>query len=152
MVYFYKNFEMITVELERVAGDFGFKATDAKGHTLQTDSSKENGGLEEGVRPMQTLLMALGGCSGIDIVSILKKQRQTIEQFSMQISGEREADKEPSLWKTIEIHFNLKGAIDPEKAERACALSIDKYCSVAETLRRAGASITWQVTVNGAAL
>lgn len=139
---------MITVELERVQGDYGFKATDAAGNSLQTDSSIENGGLGAGVRPMQTLLMALGGCSGIDIVSILKKQRQNIERFSMKISGEREADKEPSLWKTIQVQFYLYGAIDGQKAVRACALSIDKYCSVAETLRRAGATITWTVTVN----
>ena len=139
---------MITVELERVAGEYGFKATDAAGHTMQTDSSIENGGLGEGVRPMQSLLMALGGCSGIDIVSILKKQRQVIDDFKMKISGEREADKEPSLWKQIEINFYLMGTIDKEKAERACALSIEKYCSVAETLRRAGATITWSVSVN----
>ena len=139
---------MITVELERVAGDYGFKALDAAGHTIQTDSSIENGGLGQGVRPMQTLLMALGGCSGIDIVSILKKQRQVIDDFKIKISGEREADKEPSLWKHIEVEFYLTGTIDKEKAERACALSIEKYCSVAETLRRAGATITWRVTVN----
>ncbi len=140
---------MITVELERVAGDYGFKATDANGHSLQTDSSIENGGLGAGVRPMQSLLMALGGCSGIDIVAILKKQRQEIETFTMKISGEREAGKEPSLWKTIEVQFHLTGTIEKGKAERACALSMEKYCSVAETLRRAGAAISWTVTVNG---
>ncbi len=140
---------MITVELERVAGDYGFMAKDAHGHSLQTDSSLENGGLGAGVRPMQSLLMALGGCSGIDIVAILKKQRQDIETFTMKVSGEREVDKEPSLWKTIEVQFHLKGAIDKGKADRACALSMEKYCSVAETLRRAGAAISWTVTVNG---
>ena len=139
---------MITVELERVAGDYGFKAIDATGHTIQTDSSIENGGLGNGVRPMQSLLMALGGCSGIDIVSILKKQRQVIEDFKMKISGEREVNKEPSLWKRVEVEFYLTGTIDKDKAERACALSIEKYCSVAETLRRAGATITWHVSVN----
>jgi putative redox protein len=138
---------MIQVELERVEGDYGFRALDAKGNALQMDSSLENGGLEHGIRPMQTLLMALGGCSGIDIVSILKKQRQLIEGFRMKISGEREAGKEPSLWKTVAVHFELKGDIDEDKARKACALSIDKYCSVAETLRRAGTAITWTVQV-----
>ena len=139
---------MITVELERVVGEYGFRATDASGNTIRTDSSVENGGLGSGVRPMQTLLMAMGSCSGIDIVSILKKQRQSIEAFKMKISGVREADKEPSLWKQIDVTFYLTGNIDKEKAERACALSIDKYCSVAETLRRAGADITWSVIVH----
>ena len=112
------------------------------------DTSDETGGINFGVRPMQTLLVGLGGCSGIDIVSILKKQRLTVEGFSMNIRGEREKGKEPSLWESVHIDFTLKGNIEPEKAERACALSINKYCSVAETLRRAGTKITWSVVVN----
>lgn len=138
---------MIEIALERVKGDFGFEAKDQLGHVITIDSSLENGGDNFGVRPMQTLLMGLGGCSGIDIVSILKKQRQTIDAFKMQITGEREQGKEPSLWKKIHIVFHLSGQVDEEKAKKACALSVDKYCSVAETLRRAGAEITWEVNV-----
>lgn len=139
---------MIEINLERKEGDFGFEAIDAAGHTIRLDSNSESGGINFGVRPMQSLLMGLGGCSGIDIVSILKKQRQTIDGFKMKISGEREKGKEPSLWETIHIIFELQGDIDQAKATRACELSIDKYCSVAETLRRAGAKITWEVAVN----
>lgn len=138
---------MIEITLDRKEGDFGFEAKDAQGHIIKIDSSLENGGANFGVRPMQSLLMGLGGCSGIDVVSILKKQRQVIESFKMTIQGEREQGKEPSLWKTIHIVFELSGQVDEEKAKRACVLSIDKYCSVAETLRRAGASITWEVKV-----
>ena len=139
---------MIVVELERVQGDYGFVAKDTAQHTIKTDTSPENGGTDFGVRPMQALLMAMGGCSGIDIVNILKKQRQEIEVFTMTISGEREIGKEPSLWKKVNVVFHLKGNLEKEKVERACGLSIDKYCSVAETLRRAGAQINWQCTVN----
>ena len=78
----------------------------------------------------------------------MKKQRLTIEDFSMRISGEREKGKEPSLWESVNIDFELKGDIQQEKAERACALSINKYCSVAETLRRAGAEINWSTQIN----
>ena len=138
---------MITIEVIRKEGDFGFEATDANGHMVRLDTSNETGGINFGIRPMQSLLMGLGGCSGIDIVSILKKQRLTIEAFSMKIKGEREKGKEPSLWETIHIDFELKGNIEQEKAERACALSINKYCSVAETLRRSGTRITWSVNV-----
>lgn len=139
---------MITIEVNRIAGDFGFEAKDANGHTLRLDTSDETGGSNFGVRPMQILLMGLGACSGIDIVSILKKQRLIIEGFSMKIKGEREKGKEPSLWETVHIDFELKGDIDKDKADRACALSINKYCSVAETLRRSGTKITWAVIVN----
>lgn len=138
---------MATIEINRVNGDFGFEANDTNGHTIRLDTSDETGGNNFGVRPMQSLLMGLGGCSGIDIVSILKKQRQTADEFSMKINGEREKGKEPSLWETVHIEFILKGNIDQDKAERACSLSINKYCSVAETLRRSGTKITWQVIV-----
>ncbi len=138
---------MVEIELTRAEGDFGFEAKDANGHVVKMDSNPESGGVNFGVRPMQLLLMGLGGCSGIDIVSILKKQRQTIESFDMKIEGEREAGVEPSLWKAVNIVFILKGNIDADKAKRACALSMDKYCSVAQTIRRAGCSITWDVRV-----
>ena len=138
---------MVEIELTRVKGDFGFEAKDANGHVVRLDSKPESGGVNFGVRPMQLLLMALGGCSGIDIVSILKKQRQIIEGFDMKIEGEREAGVEPSLWKTVNIVFELKGNIDLDKAKRACALSMDKYCSVAETIRCAGCAILWEVRV-----
>lgn len=138
---------MAKIELSRREGDFGFEAKDANGHIVKMDSNPDSGGVNFGVRPMQLLLMGLGGCSGIDIVSILKKQRQTIEGFDMKIEGEREAGAEPSLWKTVHIVFELKGDIDIDKARRACALSMDKYCSVAETIRRAGCKITWDVKV-----
>ncbi len=139
---------MVTIEITRVHGDYGFEAKNKNGHTVQTDSSSESGGNDAGVRPMQLLLMGLGSCSAIDIVSILKKQKQQIDDFTMHIEGEREENKTPSLWKTIHIVFHLKGPIDKDKAQRACQLSIEKYCSVAETLRRAGAIITWQLKVN----
>lgn len=138
---------MITITLNRIEGDFGFEASDANGHTVRLDTSDETGGFNFGIRPMQSLLMGLGGCSGIDVVSILKKQRLTITGFSMKIQGEREKGKEPSLWETVHIDFELKGNMDIDKAERACALSINKYCSVAETLRRSGTKITWNVSV-----
>ena len=139
---------MIHIEVNRVNGDFGFEAKDASGHIARMDSNPESGGENFGIRPMQMLLMGLGGCSGIDIVSILKKQRQTVEGFRMLIDGEREGGKEPSLWANIHIVFELKGTIDPDKAKKACELSMDKYCSVAATLKEAHSRITWEVKVN----
>ena len=138
---------MIKVEVERVNGAFGFEAKDANGHVVKIDTSPETGGENFGVRPMQLLLMGLGGCSGIDILSILKKQRQNVTDFRMRIEGEREPGKDPSLWKNITLVFELKGDIDKDKAEKACALSMEKYCSVSETLKRAGATINWKVVI-----
>lgn len=139
---------MIRIDVERVHDDYGFEATDAYGHKVKIDTSPETGGDNFGSRPMQLLLMGLGGCSGIDIVSILKKQRQELTGFHARIEGEREAGKEPSLWKTVTIVFELKGNLDPEKAYRACELSMEKYCSVAETLRKSGTDLKWEVKIN----
>jgi len=118
--------------------------TDETGQTITMDIPVDQGGHGNGVRPMQALLSALGGCSGVDIVMILKKQKETIEVLEMVINGERQVGKEPALWETVNIVFKLKGSMSQEKAEKACALSIDKYCSVAATLRAAGAVITWK--------
>jgi putative redox protein len=139
---------MARIEMSRTTGDFGFEVKDEMGHILSTDSSKENGGLESGFRPMQLVLCALGSCSAIDMVSILKKQRQEINNLSIIIDGEREKEKIPSLWKSVSVSFQLTGNVDKEKAEKAATLSMEKYCSVAETLRRGGTSITWNVSVS----
>jgi putative redox protein len=138
---------MIHIEVNRVHGDYGFEAKDAAGHIALMDSSPDTGGEDFGIRPMQMLLMGLGGCSGIDIVSILKKQRQNVEGFRMLIDGERQPGKEPSLWADIHIIFELKGDIDPDKAKKACELSMDKYCSVAATLRGGGSNLTWETRI-----
>ncbi len=138
---------MISVDIKRVQGEFGFEGTDASGKTVRMDTSPETGGADFGVRPMQMLLMGLGGCSGIDIVMILKKQRQELKDIAIHIEGNRESGKEPSLWENLKIVFTLTGNIDKEKAERACELSMNKYCSVAETLKRSGTSISWEVVV-----
>lgn len=140
---------MAHVHLHRSHTDYGFTATDAGGHIVTIDIPEEQGGKGDGFRPMQLLLAGLGGCSAVDIVSILKKQKQDIKDFSIDIDGEREPGKEPSVWQNAQIVFNISGEVDPAKALRAVELSMHKYCSVAETLRRAGADLSWKVVVNG---
>lgn len=129
--------------------DFGFDVRDENGHILRIDIPVNQGGGGTGFRPMQTMLAALCGCSGVDVVSILKKQKQILKGLEIKIDGEREKGKEPSLWESLHIRFEINGAVEPGKAWRAVDLSVNKYCSVAETLRRAGAVITWSVVVNG---
>ncbi len=137
---------MISVALRRSSGDYGFEIKDSMDHLLHTDAGKDTGGNDAGFRPMQLVLAALGSCSAIDVVAIFKKQRQMLSDISIVVEGQREADVIPSLWKNITIHFTLEGNIEDEKANRAVELSVKKYCSVAETLRRSGTEITWTVT------
>jgi putative redox protein len=138
---------MARIHLKQIDQDYQFVTTDEAGQQITMDIPVDQGGHGNGVRPMQALLSALGGCSAVDIVMILKKQKETIENFEMIIDGERQVGKEPALWETIHILFKLKGTMTQERAEKACTLSIDKYCSVAATLRAAGAVIKWAVEI-----
>jgi putative redox protein len=134
---------------ERTLGDFGMTITDSTNNTMQIDIPVDQGGNGKGMRPMQTVLAALCGCSAVDVVSILKKQKQELTGFKILVDGEREHGKEPSVWETVDLVFELTGNVEPNKGFRAVKLSVDKYCSVAETVRRAGAQINFKVLVNG---
>jgi putative redox protein len=147
MNYLCKNLFMVHVEIQRVSDDYGFEGKDAFGHSVKMDSSPESGGHNFGIRPMQMLLMGLGGCSGIDVVSILKKQKQPLEGLRILVDGERATGKEATIWKFIKITFVMTGSVEAEKAKRACALSIEKYCSVAATLMGAGCTINWELEI-----
>ena len=139
---------MPTIELARVNGDFGFEAKDENGHAIRMDSNPESGGQNFGVRPMQMLLMGLGGCSAIDVIMILKKQRQEVRDYKMIIKGDREVGKEPSLWKNITLEFHIYGNVDEDKAKKAVFLSLEKYCSVAATLTGSGTTITTETFIH----
>ncbi|MBO9620092.1 MAG: OsmC family protein [Niabella sp.] len=138
---------MAKVTLKRVSGDYGFDTVNENGTVVKLDSNPEMGGTEYGARPMQLLLNALAGCASIDVISILKKQRQEIKDYSVTVTGEREAGVEPSLWKEIEMVFEITGNVDEGKAQRAVEISLNKYCSVAVTLVKAGATIQTKVIV-----
>lgn len=138
---------MLSLELERP--DFGFVVRDAAGNSMEMDIPVEQGGEGKGLGPMQSLLAALCGCSGVDVVKILRKQRQGIDSMHITVDGEREPNKDMALWKTIRLHYDLTGELEPSKVARSVELSLQKYCSVAETLRRAGAEISWTLRVNG---
>ena len=101
----------------------------------------------KGVSPMELLLMGVAGCSSIDIISILKKQKQKFKELTIEVSGEREKGELPSLFKKIHADVKFVGDIDYNKAFRACKLSFTKYCSVSKTLE-ATAKITYSVYIN----
>lgn len=138
---------MAKIELDLVNGKYGFEAKDTEGHVVRMDSKPEMGGENFGTRPMQLLLDALAGCSSVDVISILSKQKQEVKGLHVEVSGERGAKGDLSMWENIQIAFQLKGNIDPDKATKAVHLSLEKYCSVAATLVAAGAAIIPTVEV-----
>jgi putative redox protein len=135
------------INIKRIDDDFNMEATNEDGNTLLMDGAPDIGGHGKAMRPMQLLLAAVGGCSAIDVILILKKQKQIIESFEIEVDGEREKIEDYSLFKDICLHFKIKGEVDPDKAERAVKLSVEKYCSVSKTLEPT-AKITYKVTVN----
>lgn len=124
------------IELIRKNEGFHFDAYNESGNVISMDANAEIGGEEKGFRPMQTLLAGLGGCSAIDVLQILKKQRQQLTHCSISIEADRETGKDMNLFKTIHVHFRLSGVLQAEKVEKALRLSFEKYCSVAAILEK----------------
>lgn len=137
------------VELIRKNEAFHFDAYNEAGNVLSMDANKEIGGEEKGFRPMQTILAGLGACSAIDVLQILKKQRQTVEHCSISIEAEREKGKDVAVFETIHVHFRLSGLLQAEKIEKALSLSFEKYCSVAAILEKT-ASISYSYEIQQA--
>ena len=108
-----------------------FEASTAHGSVDLASGLDEPG---NGVTPMELLAMALGGCTAMDVVSILVKMRQPLESFSVEVSGER-AEEHPKRFTSLEVVYRFKGDLDERKVERAISLSEERYCSVEATLR-----------------
>ncbi len=136
------------INLERTNDNYLFKATNDNGHSILMDNKSKEEGVVEGVSPMETLLMGLAGCSSIDIISILNKQKLNPKVLKMEVEGFRKAGEVPSLFHTITIVIYIEGDLPPEKVKRAAALSYDKYCSVSKTLETT-ASISHKIILNG---
>lgn len=115
-------------------GKRSFEAVGDSNHLVTIDAKPEAGGEDKGPRPMELLLMGLGGCTGIDIVMILERMRLTIDEFHMEINGVRR-EEHPQKFTEIHIKYVLKGdTLTKDKVERAIRLSEEKYCSASASL------------------
>ncbi|WP_028238089.1 OsmC family protein [Stutzerimonas azotifigens] len=124
------------------AGEALFVAESGSGHAVVLDGPPEHGGRNLGARPMEMVLMGLGGCSNFDVVNILKKARQPIESCEAFLEAER-AEEEPKVFTRIHLHFVVKGrGLKEAQVKRAVDLSAEKYCSASIMLGRAGVEIT----------
>ncbi len=118
--------------------DMQFTGKASSGHTLVMDADNEAGGSNAGFRPMELLLVGFGGCSGMDVISILRKKRQRVTGLEVNVKGEK-TDSPPKVYKEVHIEYVIKGTgVEKEAVERAIALSLEKYCSVGATLAKAG--------------
>jgi putative redox protein len=136
------------INLKRVNQDYLFEAQNDNGHKVLLDNKSKKFGEVQGVSPMELLLIGLAGCSSIDIIAILNKQKIDPTDLKMEVEGMREPHKVPSLFQSIKVNVIMDGDIPPEKAKRAVSLSFDKYCSVAKTLEYSS-SIKYAIVLNG---
>jgi putative redox protein len=134
------------IEVSRLNDAYHFRAANEDGATIDIDASPEIGGKNLGMRPMQVLLAGLGGCSSIDVINILNKQKQPLKDLRVIVDGERAKEQVPSLFTDIHVHFTLTGELDEDKVRKAIELSMDKYCSVAKTLEKT-AKITYSFEI-----
>ena len=113
-----------------------FVGESGSGHAVVMDGAPEHGGRDLGVRPMEMLLLGLGGCTGIDVVMILRKGREAIADCAVEIEAER-AETDPKIFTRIHLHYVVTGkTLAPAKVERAVKLSAEKYCSAPAMLGR----------------
>lgn len=135
------------ISLKRVNKAVHLEATNESGNKVQIDGSPKIGGEDLGARPMELLIMGLGGCSSMDILSILNKQKVELDDFNIDIDAERDTDNTPSLFTNIHVRFIFKGTdLNLKKIERAVNLSMDKYCSVTKILEKS-AKITHEIVI-----
>lgn len=123
-------------------GQAKFVGTSSSGHEVVMDGPPDHGGQNQGPRPMEMLLLGLGGCSSFDVISILTKSRQDVVDCVVRIEAER-ADAVPAVFTSIHLHFIVTGReLKDNVVKRAVAMSADKYCSASIMLERGGVAIS----------
>ncbi|MCZ4222229.1 OsmC family protein [Pedobacter rhodius] len=126
----------MNINLIRKSGKFNFEAENENGFTVELDAKAAIGGEGKGFRPMEMLLVGLGGCSGIDMVNVLTKQKEPLDDIKIAINATRKEEEMPPIFDEIDIHFDLYGNLSAAKVERALSMTFDKYCSVSNILGR----------------
>jgi putative redox protein len=122
--------------------DVSFVAESGSGHAVVLDGAPEYGGRNIGARPMELLLMGVGGCASFDVVTILKKARQQVTDVRAELSAER-ADAVPAVFTKIHLHFIVTGkALKESQVKKAVELSAEKYCSASAMLMAGGVEIS----------
>lgn len=124
------------VEITRKNDAFHMEAEGNSNVPINIDASPNIGGVSAGARPMELILMGLGSCTAIDLIQILKKQKQVITDFRISIDADR-VEETPSVFKSISLCFRVTGSVDETKLQKAISLSKDKYCSVSAMLHNA---------------
>ena len=124
------------------AGEVRFEGRSGSGHQVAIDGPPELGGRNQGIRPMELMLLGVGACTSFDVVNILRRGREDLVECTTEIEAER-ADADPKVFTRIHFHFRVTGhGLNPKKVERAIHLTAEKHCSASIMLERAGVVVT----------
>lgn len=127
-----------------------FTAESGSGHSVTIDGSPDVGGRNLAARPLEMFLMGMGGCTAIDVVSMLRKQRQDIHDVVVELAAER-ADDFPKVFTSVKLVYRVRGRnLNRALVERAVALSDEKYCSATAMVRKS-AAVTHELVIEDAA-
>lgn len=127
-----------------------FNAETQSGHTVLMDSAEDVGGKDSAARPKELIYVSLAGCTGMDAISILRKMRQDVTKFSVEVEGLEVTEQHPKYWTSIRVIFHVEGEVDPQKLHKAIDYSRSRYCGVSASMR-GSVNIEYRMVLNGEA-
>jgi putative redox protein len=122
------------IHLKRVNESVLFEASNARGHTVRIEGSRNIGGTDSAPSPTEFLMMSHASCTAIDVVELLKKMRQSLIHLEIEVDAQRAENEVPRVFRTIHLHYKIYGQVTSVKAEKAITMSIEKYCTVSKMI------------------
>lgn len=138
------------IEMKRLGSTYEMEAVNPQGNKVLMDNPN-SGQPQAGASPMELLLMGLAGCSSIDIIAILQKQKCTVADLHVSVDAERDRSQTPAWFTSIAVEYRIDGEVPPKKAREAVELSLNRYCTVAAILEKS-VKIEHRIVLNGTAL
>lgn len=139
---------MKTLTKTTLKGGMLFSSETASGHTVLMDALPKVGGNDEAARPAELPFVGLSGCTGMDVISVLRKMRQEPDKFEIEIQGVDATTEYPKYWREINVIFHVEGDIDPKKLTKAIDLSRNRYCGVS-AIMKGKVTVHYKYTLNG---
>lgn len=136
----------ITIKRLNENEPFHLQGSNDFGNTVEVDGAPDIGGANKGMRPMELLLTSVGTCTAMDVIHMMRKQRQEMRDLKISVKGNR-LDTHPKIFTDIHIHFDLFGPLDPAKVEKAVSSSVEKYCTATRMVEKV-AKVTYDYLIH----
>ncbi|MBK7338879.1 MAG: OsmC family protein [Saprospirales bacterium] len=136
----------ITIKRLTESEPFHLEGRNGSGNTVDVDGSPSIGGSDKGMRPMELLLTSVGTCSAMDVIHMMRKQRQELRDIQVSVKGDRQ-EAHPQIFTDIHLHFDLFGPLDPAKVEKAVSSSVERFCTATRMVEKV-AKVTYDFTIH----